>query len=107
MPADISLALVAESPLFRKQIAIIRSRYPRIDDYIDGVKWVLERSPREGKRLSEPLASYRVIENESPFTGVPGIWLAYSLKGNKVTLADIKVVGEQDLKSPRSTTHDS
>ena len=85
-------AKVVQGRFFSKKIQKFKTKYPRINESIDGATLLLQRSPKEGRSLGEPLAMHRILHVDPPVKGYPEIWIVYSYNdNNKVKLFDIEL----------------
>jgi len=82
---------VIEAEHFPRIVERIRAKFNRIDEYVQAVTWLLQRSPAEGKILPEPMANYRILNIGPALKGLPTVWVAYSFHGDIIKLFDIKI----------------
>ena len=94
MPSHHVIHRVIQSDRFTEKVDRLREKYPRIDETIDGVNWLLSRSPEEGYIPGPPLSDkFRLLSIGPPIKNFYRVWLYYTLdeEGNKITLEDIMV----------------
>lgn len=87
------VAAVKKNKKFKDQVEKAKLKYTRLDAFIDGVVWRLERSPEEGRKVGVPLAEkYRILDIDRPTEEFPQIWILYAVEKSKVVLLEIHFV---------------
>lgn len=89
MPCDRPHVRVSQSDFFRRKVDRLRANYPRIDEYVAGAIWLLERAPELGDMFGEPLGAHRALNAGPKMSGLPRMRLAYIFRNGVVELEDI------------------
>lgn len=72
---------------------IARKQFKRFDDAMDGLEWLLARSPDRGLVLKVDGRDTRIyVQASGDVMGVPEIWVVYSFDENEVVILNLKAV---------------
>ena len=91
----LKLRAVVVLPDAQAEIAEARKHYQRIDESIDGLKWLLSRNP-------QPAGSFPTVLNHIQFTmygwrgtgdvGMPDMWVVYAFDDDEVQIHGINAM---------------
>ena len=70
-----------------------RKVFSRFDQAMDGLEWLLARSPDRGMTLRIPGKDARIyVQSSGDLTGVPSLWVAYSFDEDQVVIMALRAV---------------
>lgn len=85
------LRTIREEHCVSEAIDKAKSKYPRIDEVFDGLKWRLARDPESGFELPNTDSPKYLIKPDPPLKNLPIITILYEFDAFQVNILDVKI----------------